>query len=138
MVATGNEPLWLSAGQVQAIHDAMLAQHGGLPGLRDAGGLESVLGRPMHRWHYRKATGLADLAASYGFALAKDHPFADGNKRTAFVSMATFFEQNGHVLTAPEPDVVHVMIGVASGEISERQLAGWLKKNSEKYSPHRR
>src|ERR1019366_3667292 len=104
----------------------------GLPGVRDAGALESALGRPRHRWHYGEAKDLADCAASYGFGLAKNHPFADGNKRTAFVAMATFYELNGCTLTATEEDVVHTMIGVADGSISEKQLATWLRDNTAK------
>lgn len=124
------EPKWVGRRIVEAIHDVQLANNGGLPGLGDAGALESALGRPMHRWHDGEADDLADCAAAYGFGLAKNHPFADANKRTAFVVMATFLELNGQPLTASEEDVVHTMVGVADGSISERRLAAWLRDNT--------
>jgi death-on-curing protein len=131
-MATPPEPKWLARNIVEAIHDVQLADNGGLPGLRDAGALESALGRPMHRWHYGEAKDVAECAASYGFGIAKNHPFADGNKRTAFVVMATFHELNGSALTAPEADVVRTMVGVADGSVSEKELAVWLRENSAK------
>ena len=129
-MATTKEPQWLGRQVVEAIHDVQLANNGGLPGLRDAGALESALGCPMHRWHYGEAEDLADCAAAYGFGIAKNHPFADANKRTAFVVMATFCELNGQPLTASEEDVVQVMVGVADGSISEKRLAAWLRDNT--------
>jgi death-on-curing protein len=126
------EPRWLARDVVAAIHDAQLASNGGLQGLRDLGALESALGRPVHRWHYGEAKDLADCAASYGFGIAKNHPFADGNKRTAFVVVATFYELNGHELDATEVDAVNVMVGVADGSISEKRLATWLRENTAK------
>ncbi len=137
MTPPRKEPNWLTPERLVAIHELMLALHGGLGGTRDQGALESALGQPMHRWHYGE-DDLAELAAAYGFALAKNHPFADGNKRTAFVSMATFIEQNGRELTAPEADVVVVMVAVASGEITEKQLAEWLRGNTARRRGPRR
>lgn len=124
------EPVWLTREIVEAIHDGLISTHGGLSGLRDAGALESALGRPMHRWHYGEAKDAADCAASYGFALAKNHAFADGNKRTAFVAMATFYELNGGTVTAPEKEMVEVMVAVAEGGMTERKLAEWLRGNT--------
>jgi death-on-curing protein len=115
---------------VEAIHDIQLASNGGLAGLRDAGSLESALGRPVHRWHYGEATDLAHCAASYGYGLARNHPFADANKRTAFVVMATFYELNGASLVAAESDVVQTMVGIADGSLSEKRLAAWLRDNT--------
>jgi death-on-curing protein len=131
-MAARQEPKWLARSVVGAIHDAQLTSDGGLQGLRDPGALESALGRPMHRWQYDEATDVADCAASYGFGLAKNHAFADGNKRTAFVVMATFHELNGGTLAASEEEMVEVMVGVADGSISEKQLAAWLRANSAK------
>ena len=128
-MASIKEPRWLTREQVEAIHEAQLALHGGLQGLRDAGALESALGRPRHKWHYRETTAIRELAAAYGFAVAKNHAFNDGNKRTAFVAMAVFFEWNGWSLTAPEVDVVTTMLGVADGSIGEAALANWLRAN---------
>ena len=130
------EPKWLGRHVVEAIHEVQLANNGGLPGLRDGGALESALGRSMHRWHYGETQDLADYAAAYGFGIARNHPFADANKRTAFVVMATFLELNGQPLTASEADVVHTMVGVADGSISERALAAWLRDNTA--APRRR
>jgi death-on-curing protein len=135
---TRREPKWITRPQVEAIHDAQLAQHGGLAGIRDAGALESALGRPMHRWHYGMSSDVADCAASYGFGVAKNHPFADGNKRTAFVTMATFCQLNGLTVIAPEADVVHTMVAVADGGVSEDELAAWLRANTSKPRRKRR
>ncbi|HEY4659128.1 MAG TPA: type II toxin-antitoxin system death-on-curing family toxin [Gemmatimonadaceae bacterium] len=126
------EPRWLTREQVEAIHGLQLEQHGGLPGVRDVGALESALGRPQNRWHYGAADDAAACAAAYGFALAKSHAFSDGNKRTAFVAMATFFERNGFTLSAPEPEAVITMLAVADGTMTEDALARWLRDNSQR------
>lgn len=127
-----SEPRWLTRDQVEAIHGMQLEQHGGLPGIRDAGALESALGRPRHRRHYGAAHDVAACAASYGFALAKNHAFSDGNKRTGFVAMATFLAHNGFTLTAPEPAAVTTMLAVADSNITEDALADWLHENSKR------
>lgn len=133
---TRKEPKWLTRQVVEAIHDVQLASNGGLAGLRDAGSLEPALGRPVHRWHCGEATDLADCAASYGYGLARNHPFADANKRTAFVVMVTFYELNGASLVAAESDVVQTMVGIADGSLSEKRLAAWLRDNTP--PPHRK
>jgi len=130
MAPTPKEPIWLVAQIVLAIHDDLLAQHGGLFGLRDQGLFESALARPRHRWEYGEAEDLFDCAASYGFGIAKNHAFNDGNKRTAFQSMYTFLGLNGRDLEANEVDAVAVMVGVADGSITEARLADWLRGNS--------
>lgn len=127
-----SEPRWLTRDQVEAIHGMQLEQHGGLPGIRDAGALESALGRPRHRRQYGAAHDVAACAASYGFALAKNHAFSDGNKRTAFVAMATFLAYHGFTLTAPEPAAVTSMLAVADGSMTEDALAEWLRENSKR------
>ena len=99
-------------------------------GLRDAGLFESALARPRHRWEYGEAKDLYDCAASYGFGIAKNHAFNDGNKRTAFQSMYTFLGLNGYELEATEVDAVEVMVAVADGSLSERRLATWLRDNT--------
>lgn len=126
------EPRWLTRAHVEAIHGIQLLQHGGLPGIRDENALESALGRPLHQWHYGVATSVSACAAAYGFGLARNHPFSDGNKRTAFVAMATFLERNGLSLTAPEPAVVDTMLALAEGELSEEELGAWLQGNSRR------
>jgi death-on-curing protein len=129
------EPGWLNAEIVGAIHDDQLLQHGGMPGVRDAGLLESALGRPRFRWSYRKARDLNDCAAAYGFGIARNHPFNDGNKRTAFQAMYTFLAINGIELNAPEVEAVSTTLGVADGSIAEGELAGWLRANGVKPKP---
>lgn len=124
------EPRWLTRAQVEAIHDIQLMQHGGLPGVRDENALESALGRPQHRWHYGVTTSVTGCAAAYAFGLARNHPFSDGNKRTAFVAMATFLERNGLSLTASEPAVVNTMLALAEGTLGEEELGEWLRDNS--------
>ncbi len=126
------DPNWLTRDVVEAIHAIQLEQHGGLPGVRDVGALDSALGRPQHQWHYKSIEDIPDCAAAYGFAIAKNHAFSDGNKRTAFQSMFVFLAQNGLDLIAPEPDAVTTMIGVADGTIKEKALADWLRANVKK------
>jgi death-on-curing protein len=115
---------------VEAIHALELTLHGGLPGLRDLNALESALGRPQNKWHYDEAD-LMSCAAAYGFGIAKNHAFADGNKRTAMVAMATFLEVNGEKFIASEAETVLTMLAVASGSMSEKQLAEWLRANTK-------
>jgi death on curing protein len=130
-MSAGRELRWMTRQMAEAIHDGRLAVDGGLPGIRDAGTLESALGRPVHRWHYGEARDVADCAASYGFAIARNHAFNDGNKRTAFVVMATFLQLNGRTLIASESDAVETMVAVAEGSLSEEALAAWLRGNCE-------
>ncbi|MGK7947332.1 MAG: type II toxin-antitoxin system death-on-curing family toxin [Xenococcaceae cyanobacterium] len=104
---------------------------GGSPGILDEGKLESAVYRARNLFSYNREATIYDLAASIGWGIAKNHPFVDGNKRTAFVVMAVFLQINGVMLTATEVDVVTVMLGVAAGEIAENQLSHWLKNNSK-------
>jgi death-on-curing protein len=131
MSALTREPEWLDRAMVEAIHDLQLNQHGGLRGIRDVGALESALGRPRHKWVYGAADDLSDCAAAYGFGIAKNHPFADGNKRTAFQAMYTFLGVNGIELIAPEADAVTIMIALATDEVDEAGLATWLRDNTK-------
>jgi len=124
------EPKWLTREHIEAIHDLLLAQHGGLPGIRDAGALESAIGRPQHKWQYQDDADLAVCAAAYGFGLARNHAFSDGNKRTALVAMGTFLARNGLKLKASEPEAVTTMISVAAGAMSEAKLTEWLRENT--------
>jgi death-on-curing protein len=109
------------------MHFELLARHGGLRGLKDENALESALARPRHRWLYEPGVDLCALAAAYGFALARSHCYADGNKRIAFATMFTFLGMNGLELDAPEPEVVRVVIDLAAGTIDEAELARWLR-----------
>jgi death-on-curing protein len=97
-------------------------------GIRDENALESALARPRNKWHYEPSSDLAALAAAYGYALARSHPYRDGNKRSAFLAMYVFLGLNGHELDAPEEEVVRIMLAVAAGRCSERKLAEWVRE----------
>lgn len=120
------EPIWLTWMIVAAIHLEQILQHGGARGLRDRGLVESALARPINKWQYEGADVFA-LAAAYGFGIAKNHGFEDGNKRTAFVALYTFLGLSGYDLDASEPEVVHAMTAVADGRLDEEGLADWLR-----------
>jgi death-on-curing protein len=122
------EPVWLTGELVLAIHDRQLSEFGGPAGIRDAGALESALGRPKNRWAY-EGGDLARLAAAYGFGIARNHPFVDGNKRTAFLSIVTFLGLNDVELIASEAEAVVMILGLAAGEIDEDGLARWIAAN---------
>jgi death on curing protein len=109
------------------MHYELLVRHGGLRGLRDENALESALARPRNRWEYEPDADLCTLAAAYGFALARSHCYADGNKRIALAAVYTFLGVNGLELDAPEPEVVRMLVDLASGEIEETQFASWLR-----------
>jgi death-on-curing protein len=115
---------------VIAIHADQIMEHGGSPGLRDAGMLDSALSRPRNRFHYGAGNDLADLAASYGFGIARNHPFVDGNKRTAFLALYVFLGLNGRSIDAPEDEVVALVVALAAGDVTESELAGWIREKS--------
>ena len=121
------EPRWLPRLVLDAAHFDQLREHGGRPGVRDEGALEAALARPRHKWAYDRKPDLATLAAAYGFGLATAHPYVDGNKRAAFLAMLIFLGLNDLDLDATEPEVVTVMVGLASGQLKERELADWLR-----------
>jgi death-on-curing protein len=123
-------PEWLSKAAILAIHDEQLAEHGGGTGVRDDGLLESALARPRNRFAYDAAVDLATSAAAYAFGLARNHPFIDGNKRTAFVAAELFLDLNGMVLAASDADCVLTMLRLAAGEIGEEAFADWLRTNA--------
>jgi death-on-curing protein len=123
------DPEWLSKAVILAIHDEQLAEHGGGTGVRDDGLLESALARPRNRFAYHEAADLPTLAAAYGFGLARNHPFIDGNKRTAFVAAEMFLDLNGMILAASDADCVLTMLRLAAGEIEEDAFAAWLRAN---------
>jgi death on curing protein len=123
-----NEPEWLSVPLVIAIHDEQLTIHGGSSGLRDAALLESALGRPQNKWAYEKAK-LPELAAAYGFGIARNHPFVDGNKRTALLAIYTFLGLNDVDFIVPEAEAAAMILSLAAGEVSEESLARWIRDN---------
>lgn len=119
---------WIGRSVILAVHDEQLAEHGGASGLRDVGLLDSALARPLNLVAYG-APDIFDLAAAYGVGLARNHPFVDGNKRTAFVATELFLALNGHELTAGDADCVLTMLTVAAGEIDEAAFAAWIRSN---------
>jgi death-on-curing protein len=122
------EPEWVSMPIVLAIHDEQLAIHGGSAGLRDAALLESALGRPRNKWAYENAE-LPELAAAYGYGIARNHAFVDGNKRTALLAIYTFLGVNGIDFIVPEADAAAMILALAAGEVSEESLARWIRDN---------
>lgn len=122
------EPNWLTITMVVAIHDEQLAIHGGLPGLRDAGMLESALDRPRNKWAY-ETPELPELAAAYAYAIARNHPFADGNKRTSLLALYTFLGINEIDFIVPEASAAAMILSLAAGEVSEESLARWIRDN---------
>jgi death-on-curing protein len=123
------EPIWLNRQDALAIHEMMLAQHGGLAGVRDEGLLESALFKPHNLFAYG-SPALAEMAASYAAGIILNHPFLDGNKRTGFMLAATFLEINGTELTATEESVVQMTLALADGKLKQAAYAEWLRKNS--------
>lgn len=124
------EPIWLNREDCLAIHEMMLAQHGGLAGVRDAGLLDSALAKPRHLLAYG-STSIAEMAASYAAGVILNHPFLDGNKRTGFMLAATFLEANGWEFFATEESVVEMTLALASGKLKQADYADWLDKNSK-------
>jgi death-on-curing protein len=125
-----NEPIWLLRHAVLAIHDALLAEFGGAPGIRDESLLESALARPLNLWPHEKPN-LFRLAAAYTHGIVKNHPFVDGNKRTGYVIGGIFLERNGHKLNASEEEATAAIMSLAGNQITEEGFARWLRANCE-------
>ena len=123
------EPVWLLGDVAQAIHSMLLAEHGGGAGVRDRALLDSALARPKQKYAYEPDTSIFALAAAYSFGIAKNHPFVDGNKRTAFVTGTLFLEINGYMLNASEPSSAITFEKLASGQLEENELAGWFEEH---------
>jgi len=122
------EPYWFARAECLALHGLMVAQYGGLNGVRDENLLESALSKPRNLFAYGQPS-IAELAASYASGVVKNHPFLDGNKRTGFMLAAGFLERNGCHFSTSEAEVVVQTLGLAAGEISEAQYAAWLEAN---------
>ncbi len=120
--------IWLDAAVMHAVHEEQLAEHGGAPGLRDEGLFESAMAHPRHLAACGEPDA-ADLAAAYGYGLARNHPFIDGNKRTAFVAVELFLALNGHSLSASDADCVLTMLELAAGSLDEPAFATWLRQH---------
>lgn len=126
-----NEPIWMDATDATIIHEMQLAEHGGPSGIRDMGMLESALGRPRNLWAYSQTpVRLTRLAAAYAFGISSNHPFVDGNKRTAMVLSFAFLDTNGFALTATQEDAYRTILALAAGELSEQELADWFEQNT--------
>jgi len=124
-----NEPTWITERITLAIHDDQISTHGGSYGIRDKNLLSASLARPRHLFTYSNPS-IFNLAAAYGYGITKNHPFIDGNKRTAFMLMYVFLKLNGYTLNADEKDAVLVMENLAIDKKSQESLANWLKQNS--------
>jgi death on curing protein len=123
-----NQWVWLNAAVLRAVHDEQLAEHGGARGTRDEALFESALARPLNVAAYGDPDA-PTLAAAYGFDIARNHPFVDGNKRTAFVAMELFLACNGYELVATDADCVVTTLTIAAGTLDEAALADWLRRN---------
>jgi death-on-curing protein len=121
------EWIWIVDSVVPAVQEAQLAEHGGMVGIRDEGLLDSALARPRNVQAYGGGPDAASLAAAYAFSLSRNRPFLDGNKRTAFVVMELFLNLNGGNLNAEDADCISAMEALASGKLSEKALAKWLR-----------
>ncbi len=120
-------PVWIDTRAILFLHDESLAMFGGARGLRDAGLLESALARPVNQHLYKPDGDIAELAAGYAFGLAKNHPFVDGNKRTAFLALGLFPAVNGWRLETTQIDVIETMLSLARGTLDESALASWIR-----------
>ena len=123
-----NEPRWLLKEAVIAVHKMLVAEFGGIDSIRDEGLLESALSRPQQKFIYEKPSLFA-ITAAYGFGLAKNHPFSDGNKRIALTAMAMFLGSNGYKLIPEKMDAYQTTIKLAAGVLTEEELANWIEAN---------
>ncbi len=122
------EPRWLGVDVALAIHERQLSEHGGVAGVRDRGMLESALARPANQWNYGE-NDPAQLAAAFAFGIARNHPFGDGNKRTAWVLARLFLAINGHNLSFEAQEAIDAMLALAGGTLSEAELADWFRQH---------
>jgi death-on-curing protein len=128
-----SEPTWIDQQVVLAIHDEQIAEHGGQPGVRDGGLLESALGRPQNQHAYGEQS-LTRRAASYAFGISRNRPFLDGNKRTSLVVAELFLELNGMSLEASDAGCVTTFLRLAAGDLTEDDLAAWIAATSRSRS----
>jgi len=129
------EPIWIGPRDVVAVHDRLLAVHGGGAGLRDAGLLESALARPRQYHAYSPSSGIVEMAAIYTAGIVRSRPFVDGNKRIGFVAGILVLELNGLDFTASEEDATQAVMSLAAGSLDETSYVAWLKANSKATRP---
>ena len=130
-----SEPKWISKKSTLAIHEALLAEHGGAPGFVAEHLLDSALDSPKNHFAYGGMSDVFELAAAYARALTQDHPFVDGNKRVALTVALTFLERNGVIATAPEAEAAEMVLGLSSQDVDTPAFAEWLRNNSERVPP---
>ncbi|MDO9338181.1 MAG: type II toxin-antitoxin system death-on-curing family toxin [Caulobacter sp.] len=123
------EPSWLEPEALLVLHSRSLALHGGADGCRDLGLLDSALQRPRNRHAYEGVSDLADLAASYAVAICGNHPFVDGNKRSAFLALVLFLRLNGHRLVVDQVEAIRTIFALASGELGHADLTDWVRRH---------
>ena len=124
------EPVWLDSQDLYVLHNQLLARFGGLEGIRDEGLLESAIHRPIQKFQYNPKVTLPELAGSYAYGIARNHPFFDGNKRAALLAAIVFLEINGMKFHATEEDAALETLALAGGERTEDEYTAWLTKNS--------
>jgi death-on-curing protein len=127
---TPAEPHWLGRLAVDEAPFRQIREHGGSHGLRDENALESALARPRHRWLHDEDVGIAQLAAACAFAIARNHPYVDGNKRVALVAMVAILDRNGSALTATNGEILQTILELAAGELTENVLGFWIDRHS--------
>jgi len=132
VAAKRKEPLWIDERDALAIHDRLLALHGGATGVRDRDLLESALARPRQHHSYAKTSDVVEMAALYTAGIVRNHPFVDGNKRTGFVIGVLFLELHGFDFTASEADATQAVMALASGTLDEAAFTAWLRENAKR------
>jgi death-on-curing protein len=131
------EPIWVDETDVLAIHERVLAEHGGGSGVRDVGLLKSALARPQQHFNYSEGADIVDLAAIYTAGIVRNHPFVDGNKRTGFVIGILFLELNGYRFSATEEEATKTILALAAGTLKESALVQWMRQNSKQIRKQR-
>jgi death-on-curing protein len=126
------EPLWIEERDALAIHDRLLALHGGATGLRDLGLLQSALARARQHYSYADTSDVVEMAALYTAGIVRNHPFVDGNKRTGFVIGVLFLELHGFDFKASEEDATQAVMALAAGTLDEAGYAAWLRENAKR------
>jgi death on curing protein len=122
-------PAWVDKQALLYLHEESLAMFGGARGIRDEGLLDSAMARPINQLLHNKSCDLADLAAAYGFGIAKNYPFVDGNKRSAFMAIGLFLRLNAQRLRVDQVDAVTTIVSLAAGTLDEVELAAWIRSH---------
>jgi death-on-curing protein len=126
------QPHWINRRALILLHAESLAEHGGLPGLRDEAGLEAALARPQHVYSYESKAHLARLAGAYGFGIVRGHPFNDGNKRAGLLAIGLFLRLNGYDLAVEDVEAVETITTLAAGGLPETELVDWIRRRMTK------